>query len=155
MTRSVPPTTGTVEWDLTYRAVRTPRWATVVAALFVIAHVVVGILLRVSDTGVRFRVTDQIGLAMIGVVLGGAIMTLARPRLRVGAAGVEVRNILGERLFEWPDVEGIWYPDKGHWARLELPAFEHVPVMAIQANDGIRAVQAMDTFRELHDRYRT
>ena len=142
------------EWDFTYRGRRTARYATVVAALFVIGHVVVGILLRVSDTGVRFRITDQIGLAMIGVVLGGAIMTLTLPRIRVGPAGVAVRNVLGERIFVWDDIQGIWYPDKGHWARLELPAYEHVPVMAIQANDGARAVEAMDTFRELLARYR-
>lgn len=144
----------TTEWDFTYRSRRTARYATVVAALFVIAHVAVGILLRVSDTGVRFRITDQIGLAMIGVVLGGVIMTLTLPRIRVGRSGVAVRNILGERVFDWADVEGIWYPDSGHWARLELPAYEHVPVMAIQANDGLRAVEAMDTFRELLARYR-
>ncbi len=142
------------EWDFTYRSRRTARYATVVAALFVVANVVVGILLRVSDTGVRFRITDQIGLAMIGVVLGSLIMTLTLPRIRVGTAGVAVRNVLGERLFTWDDVEWIWYPDKGHWARLELPAFEHVPVMAIHANDGVRAVEAMDTFRELFARYR-
>lgn len=153
MTRPVDTPTST-EWDFTYRGRRTPRYATVVAALFVVAHVAVGIVLRVSDTGVRFRVTDQIGLAMIGVVLGGVIMTLTLPRIRVGRSGVAVRNVLGERTFDWDDVEGIWYPDSGHWARLELPAFEHVPVMAIQANDGSRAVEAMDTIRELLARYR-
>ncbi|MBT0568029.1 PH domain-containing protein [Williamsia sp. CHRR-6] len=141
------------DWELTYRAVRTPRYAAVVAGVVVLVHVVIGVLLRSSDTGVDFRLSDQVGLALIGVVIGGVILLLTRPRIRVGPHGVAVRNLIGERFFGWADVNGIWYPDKGHWARLELPGDDYVPVMAIQANDGLAAVGAMDSFRELHARH--
>jgi hypothetical protein len=141
------------EWDLEYRPTRSPRYAWVIAVLLVAAHVTFGALMRVSNTGTNFRVTDEVGLAMIGVVLAGCVLLFTRPRLRVGADGVGVRNLLAERVFDWDSVRGIWYPDKGAWARLELPDYEHVPVMAVQALDGDRAVAAMSGFRELRDKY--
>lgn len=147
-------TGGTREWELEYRSTRTPRIAVVVAVVVVALHVLVGVLLRVSDTGVTFRLSDQIGFALIGVVIGAAILTFTRPRIRAGERGVEIRNLVGEKTFDWDVVEGIWYPDKGRWARLELPAYENVPVMAIQASDGQLAVDAMERFREIHARHR-
>ncbi|SIR87922.1 PH domain-containing protein [Williamsia sterculiae] len=143
------------DWEMVYRGTRTPRYAMIVAALLVITHVTVGALLRMSNTGVDFRVTDQFGLALIGVVLAGAVLLLTRPRLRVGPAGVAVRNLTDERLFGWDVVGGLWFPQKGRCARLELPGDEYTPVLAIQANDGDLAVAAMDRFRELYQRYST
>ena len=49
---------------------------------------------------------------------------------------------------------GLTYPDRGFGAQLELPADEHVPVLAVQAGDGDRAVEAMNRYRELEERYR-
>ena len=37
------------------------------------------------------------------------------------------------------------------WARMDLPDDEYIPVMAIQAVDKGRAVDAMDTVRALTD----
>lgn len=147
-------TGGTGDWELQYRSTRTPRLAVVVAAIVFAVHVVVGVLLRVSDTGVTFRLSDQIGFALIGAVWAAAILTFTRPRIRAGARGVEIRNLVGEKSFDWDVVEGIWYPDKGRWARMELPDDENVPVMAIQASDGQLAVEAMERFREIHARHR-
>ena len=83
-----------------------------------------------------------------------AVLLFTRARLRVGPAGVGVRNLVGERVFEWDRVQGMTYPDKGFSARLLLPADEHVPVLAVQAWDSDRAVAAMTAFRELEERYR-
>ena len=99
--------TSGADWELVHRSVRTPRIAVAVAAVVVAIHVVVGVLLRVSDTGVDFRVSDQVGLALIGVVLGGAILTFTRPRIRAGAQGVEIRNLLGVKVFDWDMVEDL------------------------------------------------
>lgn len=140
-------------WDFEYRPTRSPRYAWAIAIILVILHVTFGALMRVSNTGTHFRVTDEVGLAMIGVVLAGCVLLFTRPRLRVGPDGVAVRNLLAERLFGWESVRGIWYPDKGAWARLELPEYEHVAVMAVQALDGDRAVAAMTRFRELREKY--
>ena len=46
--------------------------------------------------------SDQIGLIGIGLVLGGVIMTAARPRLRVDRNGLWIRNMLGEQFTPWP-----------------------------------------------------
>jgi Bacterial PH domain len=67
---------------------------------------------------------------------------------------VAVRNLLGYRLIPWADVVGVTFPLGARWARVDLPDDEYVPVMAIQAVDKARAVDAMDSVRGLLDRYR-
>lgn len=142
-------------WDLVYRPRRTPRTAIIVAIVVLAIHIVFGALLTISDTGVRnIGLGDQLAIMLIGVVVSGAILLFTRSRLRVGPAGVAVRNLVSERLFEWDRVRGIAYPEKGFSARLLLPDDEHVPILAIQANDRDRAVEAMNGFRELEERYR-
>ncbi len=144
-----------VEWDLVYRPRRMPRVAVVAAIVVLAIHVTFGALLTISDTGARnIGLSDQLAIGLIGVIITGAVLLFTRARLRVGPAGVGVRNLVGERVFEWDRVEGMTYPDKGFSARLLLPADEHVPVLAVQAWDSDRAVAAMTAFRELEERYR-
>ncbi len=90
----------------------------------------------------------------MGLVVAGALLLFARPTLRVGAAGLSVRNLLGYRLIPWSEVVGVSFPAGSRWARIDLPDDEYVPLMAIQAVDKDRAVQAMDTVRSLLARYR-
>ncbi|MAU80740.1 MAG: hypothetical protein CME34_02475 [Gordonia sp.] len=142
-----------VEWDLIYRPRRMPRIAIAAAAVVLAIHIVFAALLTISDTGVNIGGSDQLGLALIGVVEAAAILLFTQPRLRVGPSGVAVRNLVGERLFGWDRVRGMTYPDKGFSARLLLPDDEHVPVLAVQAADADRAVSAMNSFRELAERY--
>lgn len=144
-----------VEWDLVYRPRRMPRVAVVAAIVVLAIHVTFGALLTISDTGARnIGLSDQLAIGLIGVIITGAVLLLTRARLRVGPTGVGVRNLVGERVFEWDRVQGMTYPDKGFSARLLLPADEHVPVLAVQAWDSDRAVAAMTAFRELEERYR-
>jgi hypothetical protein len=93
-------------------------------------------------------------MALLGLVLAGLVLLFARPRLRVGPAGLSVRNLFGYRLIPWQDVAGVSFPAGRRWARIDLPDDEYVPVMAIQAVDKDRAVAAMDTLRSLLARYR-
>jgi hypothetical protein len=65
-----------------------------------------------------------------------------------------VRNMLGDRLVPWSDVVGVSFPVGARWARIDLPDDEYIPLMAIQAVDKDRAVEAMDTVRALLTRYR-
>jgi hypothetical protein len=142
-------------WQMVYRPRKSPRYAIVAASLIIIVFIVIAALLRVSDTGAYFRTSDQVAMALIGCVIGGSLLTLTRARIRVGPKGVAVRNLLNERVFDWGMVQGVWYPDSGNWARLELPEDEHVPVLAIQANDGEQAIAAMNEFRALREQYTT
>jgi hypothetical protein len=61
---------------------------------------------------------------------------------------------LGYKVIPWPDVVDVSFPLGARWARVDLPDYEYTPVMAIQAVDKDRAVEAMDRVRELIVRYR-
>lgn len=140
-------------WELEVRSRKSARYAVIAAIVLVTAHVTVAVLLRVSPTGVYFRTADQLALAGIGFLLAGIALLLTRPRVRVGAEGVAVRNILSERLIEWDLVRGLSFPDGAMWARVDIPDDEFIPVMAIQSNDRDRAVAAVRTFRALEAKY--
>lgn len=141
------------EWDLEVRSHLTPIFAYGAAAVILAAHVVVGFLLKVGSTGVFFRTYDQVAIALMGVVVAGFVCLFARPRLRVGPAGVAVRNLFGYKLFPWADVVDVSFHPGARWARLDLPDDEYVPVMAIQAVDKLRAVEAMERVRAAFERY--
>jgi hypothetical protein len=141
-------------WDAQIRPRLTPYAAYAAAIILVVAHVVIGLLLKIGATGVIFQTSDQIAMAVLGFVLAGLVLLFARPRLRVGAAGLSVRNALSDRLVPWDDVVGVSFPAGARWARIDLPDDEYVPLMAIQSVDKDRAVAAMDTVRSLLARYR-
>lgn len=58
------------------------------------------------------------------------------------------------RLIGWADVVGVSFHPGARWARVDLPDDEYVPVLAIQAVDKERAVEAMETVRKLLARYK-
>lgn len=122
-----------------------------VAALLVVIFVVLAVTLNGASTGVHLGISDKVSLALVGVILAGAVLLPARSRVRADADGVEVRNLLFGRVVPWRDIRGVGFPDGAPWARLELPQDEYVPVVAIQAMDGERAVTAI---RELRAWYR-
>ncbi|WP_418345685.1 PH domain-containing protein [Rhodococcus pyridinivorans] len=141
-------------WDLEVRPEKMRRWVVVAAVVVMAIHIFAALVLRGGgDTGVHLRVVDQIAILAIGVVLTGGVLLFTRPRLRAGADGVSVRNVVAERHIPWTDVRGLFFDQGAPWARLELPFDEYVPVVAIQARDGERAVDALERFRELESRY--
>jgi hypothetical protein len=142
------------EWDVEIRPRLTPYFAYGAAALILAAHITVGALLKIASTGVIFQTADQVAIGLLGVVIAGVVLLFARPRLRVGAQGVAVRNLLAYRLIPWPDVVDVSFHRGARWARVDLPDDEYVPVLAIQAVDKDRAVAAMDTVRALLERYK-
>jgi hypothetical protein len=122
-----------------------------VAALLVVVFVVLAVTLDGASTGVHLGISDKVSLAVVGLILAGCVLLLARPRVRADARGVEVRNLLFGQMVPWQQIQGVSFPDGAPWARLELPRDEYVPVVAIQAVDGERAVLAI---RELRAWYR-
>ncbi|CAN5448826.1 PH domain-containing protein [soil metagenome] len=141
-------------WDATMRPRLTPYFAYVAAFVILVAHIAIGFLLKIKSTGVVFQTADQVAFGVLGVILAGLILLLARPRLRIGPDGLSVRNMLGDKLIPWTDVVDVSFPIGARWARVDLPDDEYVPVMAIQSVDKERAVDAMDTVRALVARYR-
>lgn len=123
------------------------------AAFLVIAFVVIGVLLRSADTGVFFQRSDQVAMIVLGCLLASAVLLLTRPRLRVDARGAFVRNVITEKLVDWDLIEGLSFPDGASWARIELPDDEYISVMAISSNDKGHAVDAVQKFRALQEKY--
>ena len=141
-------------WLLVVRPRRITIYCAISASVVLVAMIVVGLLLLHSTgDGVHFRVADQVGLIGVGVVLAAGIMTGARPRLRVDATGLWVRNVLGEAFFDWAVIVRVAFPEGSHWAQLLLADDERYPVMAIQALDRERAVAALRRVRELMAQY--
>jgi hypothetical protein len=141
-------------WDVELRPHRSPLFIYAAAFLIAAMHIVVGVLLKIKSSGVIFHTADQVAIALLGLVIAGAVLLFARPRLRVGPAGLSVRNLLGDKLVPWADVVGVSFPAGRRWARIDLPDDEYIPLMAIQAVDKERAVDAMDAVRSLLARYR-
>jgi len=121
------------------------------AVVLLVAFAVVAALLRSSHTGAIFEVSDQIAMVGIGILLAAGALLFATPRVRADAEGIQVRNIiLFTRRFTWREVLSVSFPDGASFARLELPDDEYLGVLAIQAVDRDRAVEAVRTLRRLH-----
>lgn len=119
------------------------------AVAFVAVFTVVAFLLRSEWTGAYFQVSDQVAMVGIGVMLAIGVLLFARSRVRADEQGIEIRNLLGVKRFEWDQVEHVSFPDGASYARLELPDDEYVTIMAIPAVDGERSVAAMRELRRL------
>ncbi len=144
----------TGDWDVVVRPRVTPYVAYGAAFVVAASGIVVGLLLKIRYTGAILQTSDQVAMAVLGLILAAAILLLATPRLRIGPAGLGVRNVLLERVIPWTDVEGVSFPQGARWARIELDDYEYTAVLAIQAIDGERAVAAMDTLRAALVKYR-
>ncbi|MBF6170389.1 PH domain-containing protein [Nocardia blacklockiae] len=147
------PETEGAQWDLEVRPRRAVRTARIVAAVIAVLFTAAGLASSHSATGVNFRGADQVAVIVFGWLLAGAVLLLTRPRVRVGAQGVSVRNILGDNEFRWEDIRGVAIPDKRAWARLELTGDEYVPMLAIRVNDKEYAAESMERFRALGAKY--
>jgi hypothetical protein len=139
-----------VEEQLVIRPRRAAWMSGVLAVFLVVVFTVVGILLRNSNTGAIFQASDQIAMIGVGILLAGATLLFAMPRVRADTKGIEVRNVLLSRRFAWSDVLSVTFPDGASWARLELPDDEYYSIMAVQAVDRQRAVEAVRALRRLH-----
>ena len=146
-----PPRPGSNGPVLVVRPRRISIYGAVAATAVLATMIVVGVLLRGAADGVSFRVADQVGLIGVGVLGAGAIMLVARPRLRADASGMWVRNVLGETYFPWPVVVRIAFPEGSHWAQVVLADDEAFPLTAIQAMDKQRAVTALKAVRALQE----
>lgn len=144
----------TTDWELDVRSVKMRRWMIIGASFLMLGHIGAALVLRGGDhSGAYLRLADQIAMVAIGIIVSGFTLMFTRPRLRAGAAGVEVRKVFGERRLDWDEVRGLSFVHGGPWARLELPHDEYLPVAALQVRDGQHTVEAADTFRALHARY--
>jgi Bacterial PH domain len=138
---------------LTVRPRRISIYAWIGATLVVALSAYVSLNLRFSDTGIVFLTSDAIATGGLGLLFALGVLLVTRPRLRVFEDGLRVRNILGERFVPWGLVRRIAFPEGANWAQLDMADDETMPIMAIQAMDRQRAVTALQTARDLHERF--
>lgn len=120
-----------------------------VAALVMVVFVVVAIALGRSSGEAQFRLADQVAMVVLGGLVAGAVLAFTRARVRADGEGVRIRNVLGEKLIPWQVVREVRMDDGASWASLELQDDDTVALLAVQSNDGDRAVDAVVALRAL------
>lgn len=110
----------------------------------------VAVMMPRDNAGAHFGVKDQVGTAVLGVVLGGLLLMLTRPRLRADRESVRLRSFLGGwRVIPWDVIVGVEFPSTVRFARLVLPGEETLAIYAVQRLDKDRAVEVMRRLRAL------
>jgi hypothetical protein len=121
-----------------------------VAVVVVVAMGVAGLALPSSPGVMTYRVSDQIGVAVLGLLLGAGVLALGRSRVDADTEGVRVRNIAVRHELPWAAVRAVRFDRKSAWASLLLENGDEVSVWAVQAVDRERAVRAVEGLRGLH-----
>lgn len=120
------------------------------AVLVVVAFAFIGAGLRSAPDGEnQFQLADQIALTLLGVVMAGGVLLLTRPRVVADDQGVRTRNVMEYRHFPWEVVAAVRFDDGASWASLDLQDDDNVALLAIQSNDGDRAIDAVVGLRRL------
>lgn len=134
--------------------VRLRRVAVVAAAVVAATFVVIAVLL--GDTrseGVIFGVGDQVAMVVLGLLVAGGILLIARPSLVADERGLRVRNILASHDVPWEVVREVAFRDGSPWATLELADDDQLALLAVQASDGDRSVVTVRALRALQARH--
>ena len=121
----------------------------VVAVMTIVGLTLVRELGEMRQDGIYFRTADAVSMIVLGLLLAGGILLVARPRLRIDVEAIRVRNIFSEKAVPWALVERLAFPEGSQWAQLQMADDEMMQVMAIQAMDKHRAVDALQRAREL------
>lgn len=140
--------------ELEVKPIRTRWTAYVLAAVLLLFFVSGALLVNVESSGFNFRFPDQVAMVVLGLLLAGGALLFARPRLRAGPEGVEIRTSVRLHRVAWGDVEAVSFPDGAQFARLDLPDDEYLAIAAIQAIDREHAARAISALRALHARHR-
>lgn len=142
------------DWDFVHRPRRMRQAVIAVAVLIVIIHSVWAVILVWGDTGVMLGLPDQLAFVVTGLIFAGVLLTLLRIRVRAGKRGVELRGPIRARVWGWDDIVGMTFPVSSIVPRLELPAYEHAGIWAIQSFDGQYGVDAMSGLRDVVRNYK-
>jgi hypothetical protein len=136
------------------RPVRLRRVAAVIAVAVVLTFAVVALLLgNTRSEGVIFGPGDQAAMLVLGLLIAGGVLLLARPSVTADVRGVRVRNILVSHDLPWEVVREVAYRDGSPWAILELADDDQVALLAVQSADRERAVVAVRGLRALQARH--
>lgn len=104
--------------------------------------------------GARLGLADQVAFAGLGVLIAAVVLAFTRVRVVADAEQVRVRGVVGETVLPWQVVREVRLDEGAPWATLELHDDETVGLLAVQANDGDAAVDAVLALRRLLARSR-
>ena len=104
---------------------------------------------RQEGTDAVFGPGDQVAFFGIGLLLAWAALQFTRVRVEADVRDIRIRNYVGERVLPWAVVAAVRMDDGAPWASLELHDDDTVALLAIQTNDGDRAVDAVVELRRL------
>ena len=136
------------------RPVRLRRVAVGIAVVVVGLAAVIAVLLgHSSSEGVVFGPGDQVAMVLLGLLVAGGVLLLARPAVVADLDGVQVRNIVTTRDVPWEVVRAVSFPDGSPWVILDLADDDQIAVLAVQASDGQRSVATVRAMRTLHARH--
>lgn len=120
------------------------------AVVVLITFGVLAVLLpRGSAGGQQFQLADQVAFFGIGLLLVWVLLQFTRVRVEADDKGVRVRNYIGEKSLPWQVVAGVRFDEGASWASLDLHDDDTIALLAVQANDGARAVEAVVALRRL------
>jgi hypothetical protein len=120
------------------------------AGFVLIVFVIISLVMRRDSAGASFGPKDQVGTAVLGVLLAAGFWLLTRPRLEADTTSVRLRSFAGNyRTVPWEMIKAVEFPSNVRFARLVLPGDESFAIYAVQRLDGERAVQTMKALREL------
>ena len=123
-------------------------WA--VAALVVVVFALLAVALGRGPSGdAQFQLADQIAFFLLGLLVAGSALLFTRSRVEGTTEGVRVRNPLSTKDVPWQVVRAVRLDEGAPWAVLELHDDETVQLLAVQANDGDRAVDTVLALRAL------
>lgn len=143
---------------MTERVVVRPRkltrvcWA--LSVLVVVLFGVVAVALGRASGEAAFRLPDQLAMFGLGLLTAAGLLAFTRARVEADAGGVRIRNVVGERALPWQVVRSVRLDAGSPWASLELHDDDQVSLLAVQANDGELAVQAVLDLRALLEQSR-
>jgi hypothetical protein len=124
-------------------------------SLLAVFAVVAYLLPRGSAGGQQFGVADQIAFFGIGVLLTAVVLQFTRVRVVADEGGVLVRNYVGEKRIPWQVVAAVRMDAHTPWAILDLHDDDTIALLAVQANDGLPAADAVVALRALLTASRT
>lgn len=114
----------------------------------------VGFALTRTEGTAGFGLFDALAMTGLGMVVGAVLVVFSLSRVVAGGDGVRVRNGLSEKGYPWEVVRAVRFDDGASWASLELQDDDTVALLAVQANDGDRAVEAVLALRRLLEQSR-
>ncbi len=149
------PTVRNAEYELIARPFKTTIGCWIAAIVVLGASIVAAAAMgELTEAGGVFHGADQYTMVGLGVIGGLAALSMTRPAVWVGKAGLKVRNVASSYTLEWELVETVEFPPDASWAMVKLPDGDVVSILAIQSVDGQRAVAAMRKLRAAVEKYK-